>query len=228
MSQTQEIVHVQSKPTALAPTIETAAAAVAAQVDAQIRARYALALQRPRDLDNVRAKLLKAAGRPRFAEVARYSVPRGKQVTGPSIRFAEEAARALGNLSIESTVIHDDSERRIVRVTVVDCESNLPYSQDVVVEKFVERSNLKAGQEAISSRLNSQGKVVYRVPANEDDLITKQGALTSKALRNLILRILPADILDEAIDASKRFGRESERTQRRPASSSSMPSRLSG
>jgi hypothetical protein len=171
-------------------------------VEARIKASYALAIRNPRDVDMVRAKLLKACARPRFAESARYSLPRGgRKIEGPSIRFAEEVARSLGNVSIESAVVHDDPERRVIRVTVTDVEANLPLSTDVVVEKFVERNQLRQGQEALSSRMNSQGRVVYRIPADEGELVVKQAALTSKALRNLVLRILPADILEEAMSA---------------------------
>lgn len=202
MESTSEMVHVPQNSAALAAPIETAAAGVAAQEEAKIRARYALAIQQPRDIDMVRSRLLKACSRPRFAEAARYSLPRGgKKIEGPSIRFAEEVARSLGNVSIDSAVVHDDAERRVIRVTVTDVEANLPLSTDVVVEKFVERNQLRQGQEALSSRMNSAGKVVYRIPADEGELVVKQAALTSKALRNLVLRILPADVLEEAMDA---------------------------
>jgi hypothetical protein len=202
MEETTDLVPVPQNGNALVPAIETAAAGVAAQVEARIKASYALAIRNPRDVDMVRAKLLKACARPRFAESARYSLPRGgRKIEGPSIRFAEEVARSLGNVSIESAVVHDDPERRVIRVTVTDVEANLPLSTDVVVEKFVERNQLRQGQEALSSRMNSQGRVVYRIPADEGELVVKQAALTSKALRNLVLRILPADILEEAMSA---------------------------
>lgn len=192
----------QNGNTALAPPIETAAAGVAAQEEAKIKARYALAIRNPRDIDMVRTKILKACARPRFAEAARYALPRaGKKIEGPSIRFAEEVARDYGNLSVESAIVHDDAERRVVRVTVTDVEANLPLSTDVVIEKFLERNTLRQGQEALSSRMNSAGRVVYRIAADEGELVVKQGALTSKARRNLILQVLPADVLEDAMEA---------------------------
>ena len=49
---------------------ETASAVLAAQARAVIEARYLIAINRPRDLDVVREKLLKECRRPGFAEVA--------------------------------------------------------------------------------------------------------------------------------------------------------------
>lgn len=180
---------------------ETASTAVAAKATATVQARYIMALQRPRDLDDVRVKLLKECNRPRFAEVARYLKPVGKGVSGPSIRFAEAAIRCMTNVTTEVVTIFDDSKKRIVQVTVTDLESNVPYSLDVTIEKTVERSSVKPGQTVVSTRVNSYGKTTFLVEATEDDLLNKQAALISKAIRQLALRLLPGDILDEAMDA---------------------------
>jgi len=181
---------------------ETASTAVAEQARASIEARYVVAMKRPRNLDNVRVKILAECQRPGFAHVARYSKPMGgKKIEGPSIRFAEAALRAMGNVHVETMVVWDDDDKRIFRVSVTDIESNLPYSSDVVVQKTVERSQLKDGQRALSSRVNSQNKVTYLVQATDDDILNKQNALISKALRTQALRLLPGDILEEAMDA---------------------------
>lgn len=181
---------------------ETASTAVAAQATAAVQARYVMALKRPRDLMEVRTRLLAACKRPRFAETARYSKPvGGRAVEGPSIRFVEEAIRCLGNIYAESTVVYDDAEQRIVRVAGTDLESNVTYPVDVVVRKTVERSTLKQGQTALSERMNSRGVITYTVAATDDDLINKQAALVSKALRTIGLRLLPGDLLEEAMEA---------------------------
>lgn len=179
---------------------ETASSAVAAQATAAVQARYVVAAKNPRDLDDVRVRLLKECKRPRFAEVARYLKPVGQGVAGPSIRFAEAALRCMGNVMPEVATIYDDTKKRIIRVTVTDLETNLTYSQDVVIEKTVERSKLKNGQQPIAVRTNSNGYKTYIVEATEDDLLNKQGALVSKALRTLALRVLPGDILDECME----------------------------
>lgn len=182
---------------------ETAATAVAEQAKAAVQARYVMALQRPRDTDTVRMALLKECRRPSFAAVARYRKPIGKGIEGPSIRFAEAALRCLTNMLPETTVLFDDDRKRLVKVSVTDLESNVTYSKDIVIDKVVERRQLREGQRAIGSRMNSDGVRVFLVEATEDDLLNKQGALESKALRTLALRHLPGDILDECMTQVK-------------------------
>jgi hypothetical protein len=184
---------------AIERSAETAASAVAAQARAAIEARYVVAMRTPRDLDQVRLRVLKECRRPGFADVARYHKPIGKGVTGPSIRFVEAALRCLGNVDTTAQTIFDSAEKRIVRVTVVDLESNASYSQDVAIDKVVERSRVPDGMTPLSVRTNSYGKATYLLPATEDDLLNKQGALVSKAVRTLGLRIVPGDIVDEAM-----------------------------
>lgn len=194
----------------IATSAETASTAVAAQAKAAIEARYVMALQRPRDWDAVRLRVLKDCSRPSFAETAWYRRPVGKKknertgkwedsfAEGFSIRFAEAAMRAMGNLFPETMTVFDDTRKRIVRVLVTDLEDNITYSVDVMVEKTVERSTLKEGQTPLSQRINSYGKPVFLIEANEGELTVKQEALVSKAMRKCGLRLLPGDIQDEA------------------------------
>lgn len=178
---------------------ETSAEVFAAQAKALVNARYQIALLKPRDWDQVRQKLLRDCERPRFAAAAVYSKPvgGGKFATGLSIRFAESAIRAMTNLQPEHLVLYDDEDQRITRIALTDIEANVCYSKDVVLEKTVERRELKPGQTAFSQRINSYGKPVYLVRATEDDLLTKEAAFASKVMRQHALRLLPADIQEE-------------------------------
>src|SRR5208337_3723267 len=84
---------------------ETASTAVAAQAQAEIQARFIMAMQRPRDDDNVRVRMLRECARPAFAKRAYYSLPRGdkpgrltgipNRIEGLSVRFAEAAVRLM-------------------------------------------------------------------------------------------------------------------------------------
>ena len=184
----------------IATIAETASSAMAEQAKAQVQARYVMAIQRPRDIDTVRVRLLKECKRPGFAAVARYNKPIGRGVQGPSIRFAEAAIRCMTNILPETATIYDDREKRIIRVSVTDLEANVTYSTDVTVSKTVERLNPSEGQIPISARTNARGQTTFLVTATEDDLLNKQNALISKALRTNALRLIPGDILDESMD----------------------------
>jgi hypothetical protein len=192
---------------------ETASTAAAVQAKTQVEARYMMAMHNPRSLMQFRRKLLDACQRPRFAQTSRYAKPVGKEkIVGWSIRFAEECARALGNLLIESAVIYDDPQIRLVRVMVTDLEANLTYPTDVTVAKTVERSFLKEGQKALRTRVNSSGKPVHIVEATDDDILNKQNALISKAIRTAVLRVVPGDILEEAEEEVARTVRRDDAT----------------
>lgn len=184
---------------------DTAAVASAAHARALVEARYVVALKRPRDMDAVRARILKECQRPSFAAVARYVKPIGpdkkKWPSGPSVRFAEAAIRAMGNITIDATTTHDDAERRIVHVEIVDLESNVPYGTDVPIIKTIERKHPKDGDQILGQRTNSYGEIVFTLAATDDDILNKQAALVSKAIRTLALRLVPGDLIDEAMDA---------------------------
>lgn len=189
------------QPAAALPmsAVESAAIAMAAKQKAIVEARYLMAINRPRDIDQVRQRLIKDARRPSFAAVAIYHKPIGKGVEGPSIRFVEAALRNLTNCLTETDTISEDSERRVIRVAVSDLETNTYYSTDVTVTKTVERSSCPAGEKPIRIRTNSYGKPVYVLHATDDDILIKQNALISKAVRTLGLRLIPGDLVDEAL-----------------------------
>lgn len=185
--------------------IETAAAAVASREKAAVEARYIVALKRPRDMNEVRVRLLKECARPGFADAAWYQKPVGGQkIEGLSVRFAEAAIRLMSNISVGVLVVFDDPMRRVLRVSVTDLESNVPYEQDVTVEKTVERKKPDSNREVMAQRKNSYGDTVYIVAATEDEFVNKQNAQISKVLRNHGLRLVPGDILDECEEAIRK------------------------
>ena len=186
---------------ALATTNETASTVLAAQAKALVSARFEIAIRQPRDIDAVRERLMRECARPSFAQVAIYRKPIGEGVEGPSIRFAEAAIQAMGNLAIDTPAIYDDAEKRILRVTVADMETNVVHSKDVTIMKRVERSRLGEGQVAIQTRINSKGKTVFLVRATDDEILNQENALVSKALRTTGLRLVPGWLIDECMTA---------------------------
>ena len=189
----------QTMPAVAMSASENAAIAMAAQLKAVVEARYKMALARPRDLDTVRQNMLKDARRPSFASVAIYHKPVGKGIEGPSIRFVEAAMRNMTNILTETATVSEDDERRVIRVSVSDLETNTYFSQDVTVTKTVERSKLPQGEKPIRMRTNSSGKPVFIIHGTDDDILNKQNALISKAVRTLGLRLIPGDLVDEAL-----------------------------
>lgn len=186
---------------ALAQTSETASTVLAAQAKALVSARFEIAIRQPRDIDAVRERLMRECQRPSFAAVAIYRKPVGEGIEGPSIRFAEAAIQAMGNLAIDTPAVYDDADKRILRVTVADMETNVVHSKDVTIQKRVERSKVYEGQTIIRQRVNSRGKPVYLVEATDDEILNQENALVSKALRTTGLRLVPGWLIDECMVA---------------------------
>ncbi len=207
-------------PSFAAPVVagmrETAVTAAAAQATAAVNARYVMALQRPRQFDEVRSALLKECRRPAFAESARYALPRSQwdaktktrrevSIEGFSIRFAEAALRSLRNVLVETAVIYEDEEKRLVRVSTTDLETNVTYPKDVTIKKTVERKSVRKGQVVVAERMGTDGEPVFVVGCTDDELLMKENALVSRAIRTNGLRLVPGDLLDEceaAIEAT--------------------------
>lgn len=186
-------------------------AALAAQETAKIQARYIVAMQRPRDFEGVRVRVLAHCNRPNFAKCARYAKPMGSEkdengrwvkkfVRGPSVRFVETALQEMSNIDQEVVVIAESATLRIVRVSVTDSERNTSSSLEVPVAKTVERSSVRDGRIPISERKNSRGEVTYLLPATEDEMRAKVASEVSRALRNVGLRVIPGDIVEEAME----------------------------
>lgn len=174
------------------------AIAMAAKEQAIVRARFDRARDCPRDWMTVRTKLLAECDRPGFADAAIYSKPvGGKQMEGMSIRFAEACARVAGNIRTTPELIEEDGRRVVYRVSVIDLETNASWDDEVPLAKTVERSTVREGQVAIGERKNTRGKTTYIILANEDEMANKKGSAVSKVARNLILRLMPSDLVDE-------------------------------
>lgn len=200
-SATVEIVEPDEK--ALAPRpVSVAAIAAAEQAKALIQARVMLAVQRPRDIDDVRRRLLNECKRPRFAEAARYRKPMGGgAVQGWSIRFAEAAVRIMGNIDCRASTIAEDDDKAVLRFDALDLETNASFGGELSIAKVIERRKLRKGEQAISTRTNSRGEPTFKVKADEDEMLTKTANAISKGIRTYALRLVPADILEECLDA---------------------------
>ncbi len=179
---------------------------VEAVIRSEVQARTALALARPRSMDAVRDSLLRECARPGFAEDAEWTQERwdsrkGKmvEITGPSIRLAEAAKRAMTNMVSQVFVVREDDDYRVGRVSVADLETNEADSADIIVHKVMERRRPPKNKDEIrSTRIGSTGETIYICDAPEGEVLMQFNSQASRALRNLILRFVPGDVVDEA------------------------------
>lgn len=191
-------------PQNTAPVLaDPAAVAAAEEAKALVQAAYFMALHRPRNYMQARQRILDACKRPAFAASVEYAKPvGGSSVRGPSIRFAELAVQQWGNIRVDTSTTFESDDFRKIRVQVLDLETNTCFGKGITVNKTVERSKAD-GREVLRQRTNTQGKPVYIVRATEDELATKEAAAISKVVRNEGLRLIPQDIIDEALEVAR-------------------------
>lgn len=179
---------------------ETSSAALAARQEAQVKARYVMAIRRPRNLDQVRDRMLEEAKRPAFASRAIFKVERGgEDIRGPSIRMAEALVQAMGNIHSQVSVIYDDADKVILNIVVTDLETNAIFEDEQVILKRVERRFVEAGRRIFGERITSKKKKTFIVEATEDDLFNKVNAWKSKAIRTAALRLVPRQLVDDIL-----------------------------
>ena len=172
---------------------------LASQLQAEIQAACVMAERNPRDWDVVREKILKECKRSSFAAVARYKIPnRGE---GFTIRFAEAAMQASKHIHVAMRTIWEDDEIRKLLVKVWDAQEMVSFTDEITIEKTIERRSIDKSQEVIRTRKNKAGDLLYVIAANEDELLNKVNAAKSKSMRTNGLRLIPGWILDEALHA---------------------------
>lgn len=174
---------------------------LAAHVQAEIQAACIMAERNPRDWDVVRERLLKECKRSSFAAVARYKIPnRGE---GFTIRFAEAAIQASKHIHVTTRTIWEDEEVRKLLVKVWDAQEMVSFTDEITIEKTVERRSIDKSQEVIRTRKNKAGDLLYVISATEDDLLNKVNSAKSKSMRTSGLRLIPGWIQDQALQAIK-------------------------
>src|SRR5262245_1670807 len=158
-------------------------------------AAIASARRNPRDEAAAYARIMTACKRPGLAAEATYAYTRGgSKIEGPSIRMAEVLARAWGNLSYGVVELDQRDGESELMSYCWDLETNVraemvfrvPHSRDA-------KENGKPVQKALES-----SRDVYENNAN----------MGSRRLRACILRIIPGDVVDDALTACDKTLRE--------------------
>jgi hypothetical protein len=184
------IVHkqpaVQSNPFAKHAPDHVSAGAVAIESEraiAEAQGKLVIAKRFPRNQAVAYANIIDACRRPGLAEEAVYSFPRGGQtVSGPSIRLAEMLAANWGNLDYGIRELSRKEGVSEMEAYCWDLETNVMSSQKFTVRHI---RDTKGGGVALKEERD-----IYELTAN----------MGGRRLRARILAILPADLIQSAVD----------------------------
>lgn len=162
-----------------------------AEIDQQISTAHAY----PRSPSQARDRMIGLATLDeQMAAECIYSVPRGgKQIRGPSIRFAEIVLSSWGNIRCAARVSHEDRIERYVEAEAIvhDLETNVGY-----VARARRRIELKRNKRTV-----------------DPDMIQLAGsAAISVARRNAILGAVPKPVWRKALEAVESVMRGDQKT----------------
>lgn len=150
---------------------------------AEVQAAVTIAKRFPRDESAAREKILIACARPSLAERAIFTYARGgNDITGVTIRLAEEVARQWKNIDYGWRTIEQRIDESTVEAFAWDLESNARTTRQFQVSH---RRHTKQG-----SYLLSDPRDIYEKQANE----------AARRVRACVLALIPGDIIDDARD----------------------------
>jgi hypothetical protein len=160
----------------------SAAQAQETRAKSEIQAAILMAKQSPRNEHQCYIGIIDACKRPSLAEQSLYAYPRGGQlVKGPSIRLAESIARAWGNIRVGVTITAQTDDRTEARAYAYDMQTNYMVDQEFVVPH---KRTTKKGVQKLT---------------DERDIRELVANIGSRHLRGCILRLIPADIVEDAV-----------------------------
>lgn len=185
----------QTNPSALPAASNPFAAARAPHVNAgtvdieqsravaEAQGKLLIAKRFPRDAAAAFDKVMSSCSRPTLAAQATYSYPRaGETISGPSIRLAEELARAWGNIDFGIRELSQRDGVSEMQAYAWDLETNVMSSQNFTVKH--ERHTKQGVKRLVDPR------DIYELTANQ----------AGRRLRARILAILPPDLVEGALD----------------------------
>lgn len=175
---------------------ESAGVSVMARERYEIEGAMIMARQFPRQEPLCRQMILAACERPIFADGALYEFPRGGQkIIGPSVKLAREMARIWGNVRCGHRVLATDPDRQEVHIQgfAFDVQTNAYQTEESKARTRIYRK--KGGWiDLLSEDLGGDTE------RQLGELVGRTGA---KLVRNCLLRLFPADLVDEAVEGCK-------------------------
>ncbi len=182
----QKETPVQSNPFAkhLADHVNAGAVAIESErAIAEAQGKLVIAKRFPRDQARAYSAIIDACKRPGLAEEACYSFPRGGQtVSGPSIRLAEMLAANWGNIDYGIRELSRKEGVSEMEAYCWDLETNTMSSQKFTVRHI--RDTRGGGVKLTDER----------------DIYDLTATLGGRRLRARILAIIPADLVQAAVD----------------------------
>ena len=149
---------------------------------AEVQAAMVIAKRFPRDPIAAMDRILNACTRPSLADGALYSYAKGgSDVTGPSIRLAEVAAQAWGNMEFGIRELEQRPGESTVEAFAWDIETNTRQ-----VKVF----------QVPHTRYTRKGSYKLEDPRDIYELVANQGA---RRLRACILGVIPGDVIETAV-----------------------------
>lgn len=165
-----------------APSAEGLLATDQARAVAEVQAALVIAASRPRNELRARDRLLQACQRVNLASGALYQYTRGgTSVSAPSIRLAEAAARAWGNMNYGFRELSRRPGESECEAFAWDLETNTKAVRQFSVRH--RRDTRKGGYDLTDER------DIYEHMANQ----------AQRRVRAAILEILPGDIMEDAV-----------------------------
>lgn len=149
---------------------------------AEAQGKLLIAKRFPRDQAAAFEQVMQSCSRKTMAEMAMYAYPRGEQtITGPSIRLAEELARAWGNMDFGIRELSQRNGESEMEAYCWDVQTNVHSSKKFTVKH---ERHTKTG----ITRLTDP-RDIYELTANQ----------AGRRLRASILAVLPPDLVEAAI-----------------------------
>ncbi|ATI15726.1 hypothetical protein [Bordetella phage vB_BbrM_PHB04] len=159
---------------------------------AEAQGKMTLAKRFPRSMTAATTEFMDACKSPEFAATAFYSVP--NRGSGPSIRFAEEAARCYGNFIY--------GHRELGRTPPGPGPKDYGASEIEVYAWDVERNNHSTRQITVMHCLDTKNGP--RKLTDQADIDNRIANVASKQMRGRILALMPKGMIAAGIEECKR------------------------
>lgn len=167
------------------------AVAVASREMAEMQAKVFMAKQFPRDEQESLRRILNACSRESLAKVALYEYSRGADISGPSIRLAETLAQNWGNVDYGFRELESENGISKVEAFCWDLETNTRACMEFSVrhERYT-----RSGTKVLMDQ-----REIYETVANNG----------ARRLRACILKIIPGDVTEAAVDQCRQTQEDS-------------------